>query len=81
MKPVYLIGSPTELGNDIFLESRQVYLTLPPGVAVYASIDEPSSQLLNFLGSDTPVAKIFYDRPTEFADGVREEIENLLPKD
>jgi hypothetical protein len=78
---VYLLGSPTENGNDLFLESQEVYDNAGNGVAVYASVENPSPHLLEFLGSSTPVAHSSYDcSETTFVDeAIRQEIENLLP--
>lgn len=78
---VYLIGSPTQFGNDLFLESQEVYESTGSGVAVYASIDNPSEHLRRYLSSETPVAHCPYDPGNEkwFVDNeVRQEIESLL---
>lgn len=77
---VYLLGSPNEKGNELFLESQEVLDSASSGVAVYASINNPSDHLLTFLCGDEPVAYLPHEGEKWFVDkSVRSEIESLLP--
>lgn len=78
---VYLLGSPIETGNEIFLVSQEVYDNTNSCLAVYATIGLASDHLLEFLDSEEPVAHCPYDRSEKyFADeDIRREIEDLLP--
>ena len=47
---LYLIGSPTEAGDEIYLENHETYMGCGNGVAVYAQIDEPSPETQALVG-------------------------------
>ena len=77
---IYLLGSPTESGNDLYLETQEVLNNASSGVAVYASIEKPSDHLLRYLGGDVPVAHSPHEGEITFVDELVEaEISALLP--
>ena len=47
---IYLIGSPTEHGTDVYAENAQTYLNAG-NVAVYGEIKSPSTEMQGFVGS------------------------------
>ena len=47
---LYLIGSPTEFGDEVYLESHETWLNCGNGVAVYAHIDNPSPETMALVG-------------------------------
>ena len=47
---LYLIGSPTEAGNDIYLESHKTWMSCGSGTATYAQIDSPTPKTLALVG-------------------------------
>lgn len=77
----YLIGSPNELGNKIFLVSEEVANNPDMLSPCYARVDYPSEILLSHLDSTMPVVFIPYDKklPRRFVYGIRKEVKPLLP--
>lgn len=84
---VYLMGSSTETGTELYLESQATFAAASARATVWAAIDSPSPHLLTFLSCPNPVACII---PSTVKDGEREfrwfadaivqtEIAHLLP--